>query len=150
MAKKNSHLKIVEQDDSLEEIWKLTRKEIAERARTLRLELETYRERLEGMPFDVVTDDCPHSVDYVDGSYPINLAEAFNPHIAGHYDWLEKALVGNHDVRLCRLKIETADTAFQIGVLAGAIFAGCSDREIDRLERGLVHATVSRPWRVKE
>jgi hypothetical protein len=47
------------------------------------------------------------------------------------------------------LKWETAWTSFQIGVLAGAIFAGCSDREIDRLERGLVHATVSRRWRVK-
>lgn len=31
----------------------------------------------------------------------------------------------------------TAETAFKIGVLAGAIFAGCSKEEVDRFKRGL-------------
>ena len=51
---------------------------------------------------------------------------------------------------LAELKWRTAETSFHIGVLAGAMFAGCPDREIDRLERGLIHAIVSRGWRFKE
>ncbi len=39
--------------------------------------------------------------------------------------------------KLFELKMETAETAFKIGVLAGAIFAGCSKEEVDRFKRGL-------------
>ncbi len=39
--------------------------------------------------------------------------------------------------KLFELKMETAKTAFKIGVLAGAIFAGCSKEQVDRFERGM-------------
>ena len=39
--------------------------------------------------------------------------------------------------KLFELKMGTAETAFKIGVLAGAIFAGCSKEEVDRFKRGL-------------
>jgi hypothetical protein len=37
----------------------------------------------------------------------------------------------------------SAESGFKNGVLAGAIFAGASDCEIDRLERGLAFSLVS-------
>jgi hypothetical protein len=52
-----SNLKLVDTDNEQRESWKLTRVEIASRVRNVRLELETFRTRLEVMPFDVVTDD---------------------------------------------------------------------------------------------
>jgi hypothetical protein len=63
---------------------------------------------------------------------------------------LEKSIPDGGGDDLCELLWKAIDTAFHIGVLGGAIFAGASDREIDRIERGLIHATVSRHWRVKE
>jgi hypothetical protein len=162
---KNSNLKIVQQQtageiesraererekDQRENSWKLARQEIGNRVRKLRLELETYRSRLEGMTFDVVTGDTPWSVDSVNSPYPLDLAEMFNPCIPGRYDPMYESISHEWKDELFNLKSETADTAFQIGVLAGAIFAGCSDREIDRLERGLIHATMSRNWRCKD
>ena len=110
------------------------------------------------MPFDVVTADTPHSVaipnalEPRDDASPLDLAESFNPCLAGQHDRIGELVPdpGELDTLICTMKIETADTAFQIGILAGAIFAGCSDREIDRLERGLVHATAVRWWRVKD
>jgi hypothetical protein len=145
LCKKNLKL---DTDKEQEESWKLTRIEVASRVRNVRLELETFRTRLEGMPFDVVTDDTPRSVDYVNGSWPIDLAETLSPCVKGRFDWIYERISEKDE--LFNLKSETAETAFQVGVLAGAIFAGCSDREIDRLERGLIHATVSRNWRCKE
>jgi hypothetical protein len=155
MAKKTSNLKIVEQQTKAEwqakyerekvakelkeeeESWRLTRPEITARVRALRAELDSFRAQLEGMPFDVVTSDIPVSVDYGDRPYPSELTEAFDPAIKGHYDRLEKATAHDLQDDLGALRWETAETSFQIGVLAGAMFSGASDREIDRLERGL-------------
>jgi len=111
MANKTSNLNA---DDS----WRLTRKEIAERARTVRRHLEKHRERLEGMPFDVVTADTPHSVDIPnaleprDDASPLDLAESFNPCLAGQHDRLEKSLPADADLdsQICTMKMETADT----------------------------------------
>ena len=103
------------------------------------------------MPFDVVTSDMPLSVDYGNRPCPSELTEALDPAIKGHYDRLHKATA--HDLNqddLGALKWKTAETSFQIGVLHGAMSTGASDREIDRLERGLIHATVSRGWRCKD
>ena len=167
MARQTSNLKIVEQQteeerakyerqklnkqrDEEEESWRLTRSEITARVRALRAQLEAFRAQLEGMPFDVVTEDIPLSVDYGDGSYPAELTEALDPAIQGHYDRLKKATTGALEDDLGALRWKTAETSFQIGVLAGAMFSGASDREIDRLERGLIHATVSRGWRCKD
>jgi hypothetical protein len=136
-----------------EDSWRLTRQEITARVRALRIELEAARARLEGMTFDVVTDDAldPHSMSNREKSSVTDLVDAFDPCILGHYKRVEN-LVGESCVHddLSNLKWQTSETAFQIGILQGAIFAGCSDREIDRLERGLIHATVSRKWRCKD
>jgi hypothetical protein len=77
----------------------------------------------------------------------IELMEDFDPCIPGHYKRLDEAIPDDNRLvdDLSALKWQTAETAFQI-----AIFAGCSDREIDRLERGLIHATVSQPRRCKD
>lgn len=48
------------------------------------------------------------------------------------------------------MKYILADTAFAIGVLAGAMFNGASEREIDRLERGLAYAIAASPCLHKE
>jgi hypothetical protein len=39
--------------------------------------------------------------------------------------------------------MDTAETAFKIGMLAGAIFAGCSKEQVDRFERGMVFSLMS-------
>lgn len=47
------------------------------------------------------------------------------------------------NVKLFSLKWSIADIAFKIGVLAGAIFAGCWKEQIDRFERGMVVSLTS-------
>jgi hypothetical protein len=171
MARKNSNLKIVEhqteaelqakyerekaakQRGEEEDSWRLTRQEITARARALRIELEAARARLEGMTFDVVTDDAldPHSMSNCEKSSVKALVDAFDPCIPGHFKRVKDALRGSEvDDDVEYLRWRTAETAFHIAILAGPIFAGASDREIDRLERGLIHATVSRGWRCKD
>jgi hypothetical protein len=158
--KKTSNLKIVQQQTlteaeqakyeqqkaekrrkELEESWKLTRTEIAGRAHALRLQLEVFRSQLEGLTFDIVNSQIPPSAE-TPSNRPdaIDLVDDFDSYIKGTADEMREK---EHD-ELFNLRMDTADTAFQIGILAGAIFSGASDREIDRLERGLIHATVSR------
>ena len=97
MAKKISNLKIVEQQteaelqakyerakaakqrDEEEDSWRLARPEITARARALRTELEAARARLEGMTFDVVTDDMPHSLGNYKRVCVTDLVDAFDP-----------------------------------------------------------------------
>ena len=144
--------KASKQRDEEEESWRLTRAEITARVRAIRAQLEAFRAQLEGVPFDVVTNDMPVSLDYGNRPCPSELTEALDPAIKGHYDRLHKATA--HDLELqddlAALKWKTAETSFQIGVLAGPMFADASDRKIDRLERGLIHATASRGWRCKD
>ena len=158
--KKTSNLKIVQQQTlteaeqakyeqqkaekrrkELEESWKLTRTEIAGRAHALRLQLEVFRSQLEGLTFDIVNSQIPPSAE-TPSNRPdaIDLVDDFDSYIKGTADEMRES---EHD-EIFNLRMDTADTAFQIGILAGAIFSGASDREIDRLERGLIHATVSR------
>lgn len=141
MAKKTSNLKVVQQqthtEDELqakrereeawkkreaeEETWKLSRVEITNRVRTLRLQLERFRTQLEGMTFDVVTEDIPRSVDYTTGnrSYPLGLVEAFDPCIEGHYQRLDSAIARDLTDDLCDLEWKLAETSFHIGALGG-------------------------------
>ena len=126
-----------------EESWRLTRSQIAARVRGIRAELESIRAQLEGMPFNVATDDTSPAA-----SWPIDLTEMLNPCVKGRLDWLYERISEKDE--LFNLISETAETAYQIGVLAGPMFSGASDREIDRLERGLIHAIVSRSWRCKD
>jgi hypothetical protein len=156
MARKDSNLKIVEHQteaelqakyerekaarrrDEEEDSWRLTRPDITALVRALRAQLEDYRYQLEAMTFDIIAVDTPPSIERGQDAYPGQLAEAFNPSLKGHYKRLSEALPSDdrllHD-DLSNLSLETAETSFHIGVLAGAVFTGASDREIDRLER---------------
>jgi hypothetical protein len=156
MTKKTSNLKVVERQDvykkreEREETWRLTRAEITASARAVRIHLESFRSQLEGMPFDVVTNDMPCSVQTrSDVPSVLELADGFDPCIKGRFDVLSES-IPDLSGELFNMKMDIAETAFQLGVLAGPIFSGASDREIDRLERGLIHATVSRRWRCKD
>jgi hypothetical protein len=102
---------------------------------------------LEGLTFDIVTSQIPLSAENPsERPDVINLVHDFDSYIKGRAAQMREK---EHD-ELFNQRMETAETAFQIGVLAGAIFSGASDREIERLERGLIHATVSRGWRCKD
>ena len=143
--------KLYKEREQEEDSWRLSRAEITVRARAVRAELEAVRARLEALTFDAESDDIPHSLDKGDRRYVIAIVEDFDPFIQGHFKRVEN-LVGNNRVHddLSNLRWQTAETAFQIGILQGAILAGCSDREIDRLERGLIHATAAKPWLSKD
>ena|SRR5687767_12649310 len=149
--KKTSNLKIVQQQTAeskkLEESWKLTRTEIAARAHALRLQLEAFRSQLEGVTFDIVTSQIPQSTE-TSSEKPdvINLVDDFDSYIKGRAEQMRES---EHDEQF-NLRMDTAETAFQIGVMWGAMATGASDREIDRLERGLIHATAAKPWRCKD
>ena len=131
---------------------KLDRNQLAARVAEIRRLLEDFGERLAGVRFDIVTHDMPPSLDCGNQVCPDNLVEMLNPLIPLYHKRCDKRLPEREGVRddLSNLKWNTADTAFAIGVLAGSIFAGASKREIDRMERGLVHATASRRWQCKE
>ena len=139
-----------EQKEKREASWKLNRRQIAGLAREIRIELEAARDRLEGMTFEALSGDMPPVIDNIEPHpYACELVGKFNPSIRGRYNLLE-GIAGIDPDELLQFKTEACESAFQIGVLAGAIFSGASDREIDRLERGLIHATMARPWRVKD
>jgi hypothetical protein len=66
------------------------------------------------------------------------------------YEELAKDPVYDRGAVLWEMRRNLAEATFAIGVFFGAMVHGASDREIDGLERGLVHATVSLHWQVKK
>lgn len=154
--KTQTNLKLVEQGEEekrrQEETWKLTRDEVAGRVRETRKYLEEFADRLSGLQFDVLNRDCPASLDCVDPTHPYQLAERLCPSIAGRFDRVDEQLPDT-ECRddLMELKMTLAEVAFAIGVFAGSLFSGlASQREIDRLERGLVWAITSRRSEIKD
>lgn len=156
MARKNGNLKLVEQDEEAkrrqqEESWKLTPDQVAGRVRKIRKYLEEWADRLAGLNFDVINMDTPPSIDYTELTRPYELAERLCPSITGRFDRVYDRLP-DEECRdnLVELKMTLAEVAFAIGVLAGLIFHGTASKsEIDRLERGLIWATASRPLEIK-
>ena len=172
---KHSNLKVVDQqhqepvrrEDELESC-KLTPAEITDRTREIRSILENFLDGLAGVPFDVVADEPGQSIRdglSVDakintwgrggiGVYTALLAERLNPLIKRDYESCHEELakdpVYDRGAVLWEMRRNLAETTFAVGVLFGAMVHGASDREIDRLERGLVHATVSRYGQVKK
>ena len=138
-TKKNANLKLVDSDQTQQsKTWeekqqelKITRDELQQRVAALRSELETYREQLDAAPFDILADDEPRSLQQK-RKYLIDLVEALNPRVSALYDLIK---VETDD--LFALKLESATTGFQIGVLAGVILAGATKETVDRFERGL-------------
>jgi len=130
--------------------WKLRPDQIRLRVREIREDLGIFRDRLAAVCFDVVADDMPTSLDHGSDVCPSTLVELLNPCITGFQEICEAKIPREIQDELNSLKWHTADTAFAIGVLFGCMISGASEKEIDRLERGLVHATVSRRWQVTD
>ena len=117
------------------------------RVREIRAQLEAFSARLAGVTFDIVSDEMPCSLDYGNNTtvkYVHYLAERLNPLLKLYHERISEGRDNGDDVG--SLRWEMADAAFAIGVLAGAIFTGSPERDVDRLEKGLVHATASRRW----
>jgi hypothetical protein len=135
-----------------EESWKLTRAEIADRVGQLRRELEAAKERYDGARFDNYTDGIPASLDVVHVNHePCYAVSYLSPFLERMVDDLQ-----NNIFRKCQsddvfeLYFWSTQTAYEFGMLAGAIYADCSRETIDRFERGLVTALTARHWISKE
>jgi hypothetical protein len=77
-----------------------------------------------------------------------------NPFIKRDYESCHEELakdpVYDRGAVLWEMRRNLAEAAFAIGVFFGAMVHGASEQEIDRLERGLIHATASLHWQVKK
>jgi len=133
-----------------EESWKIPRDEIKNRVQAIRNELESQHRQLEGAPFDISCDDMPLSLDRWPRKELLELVASANPLVDGLFGMID-AHTKNHgcdesldfNAKLFLLKMEAEETGFKIGVLAGAIFAGCSKDQVDKYERGLAFALSS-------
>jgi hypothetical protein len=171
MAKKPPKLTVVKNDEpkperkTYDELkqerkeWRITRPEARARVHALRIELEYYREQLEAVPFDIPSGDMcpPNCLDNGERQYATNLVENLNPIIEGLFKRCDEVAEkhGCHEemdynAQLYEMKMHTAETGFYIGVLAGAIFAGCPKEQVDRFERGLLFALTANNQIVKE
>jgi hypothetical protein len=132
-----------------EQKWKLSAEEITKRVRVIRRELEAARARYEGTMFDILTEGSePRSMSTDEGiREPYELANFLRPALEGYYE-RSRGPVSDED-SVAFLQYEGIEAGFQIGILAGFIFAGADVREIDRAERGLIHASMARERRVK-
>ena len=134
------------------EQWKLTKAEIAKRVKDIRRELEAAKARYEGALLDNYTDGIPRSLDIVDvNKEPYGAVDYLCPSLKGRLDRLQ-----NETYEAClsddvgELYFWSTEIAFQIGMLAGAIYADCPKETVDRFERGLAFALAARHWMVKE
>ncbi len=133
-----------------EESWTRTPAQIAAKVKDIRHELEQARNRYDGAVFDAVGDSMPCSMDTADKRETWDLVEDLNPCLVGFYNRCTNILgnCGEAD-DVGSLRWQGMHYAFQLGMFAGFIFSGASEKEIDRLERALVHATAARHWEVK-
>jgi hypothetical protein len=167
MAKKTSNLEIVQQRTEAEkkkwseeyERWETAEKELRipahelkQRVRALRDELERYRAQLEAVPFDIPAGDfsLPKCLDNCDRKYTRDLVDDLDKRVKARFEMID-AFAKEHgchenldfQAKLFELKMDTAETGFKIGILAGVIFAGCSKEQVDRFERGMVFSLTS-------
>jgi len=126
---------------------RITPIELRQRVSALRDELEDYQRQLEALPFDIPHNDTPYPLDFQERKYHVELIETFNPTLCSLFDMIDEYAEqhGCHELldfnsKLFELKAEYAATGFRIGVLAGAIFAGCPKDIVDRFTRGLEFA----------
>jgi hypothetical protein len=136
-----------ERRENEENGWRISVAEIKLRVRAIRTELEKCSEMMAGLNFDFF-GPVQWSIDGRDDDLDTAaLAEQLNPVINGRWKRVQSHLYETGEVSLADddlgpMKWDLADAAFAIGVLAGAIFTEAPEREINRLERGLVHATI--------
>jgi hypothetical protein len=131
-----------------EESWKLTRKELARRVHQLRGELEAAKERYDGALFDNFTDGIPRTLDADERNRePYGAVEFLSPGLKGRTERLQKenplSCISDDASELFFFSTEVA---YQIGMLAGAIYADCSKATVDRFERGLVVSLFACHW----
>ena len=131
---------------------KLTRDEIAMRVSQLRKELEAAKQRYDAALFDNFTDGIPPSLDHVGvNREPYGAVYHLSPLLEA---WVEQLQHG--EVKSClsddvfELFFFSTTTAYEFGMLAGAIYADCPTTTIDRFERGLVTALTACHWIIKE
>jgi len=128
-----------------EESWKLDKPEIEARVHRIRDELQTAKEQMDAAVFDVMTNGIPRSLDSsIARREPDEMARYLLPSIVGHYDRCKKVLADWEADDIGCVQFDTAEVAFQIGILARAIFTGSSKEEVDTLERSLAFATAAR------
>ena len=161
MADKNKdgNLKVVPCWDKTAMEWekeekelRISEREARQRVRVLRDELEAYRQQMEGVPFDIPAGHAcsPMCLANTARRHTLELVESLDPRVNGLFemidDYASKHGCYEHldfEAKLFAMKLATAETTFKIGVLAGAIFAGCSREQVDRFERGLVVSLTS-------
>ena len=135
-----------------EQRLKLSLPEIASRVGELRKELEAAKQRYDGALFDNYTDGIPPSLDIVDvNRAPYSAVYYLSPLLEATVEQLQHGTVKrclSDDV--FELFFFSTQTAYEFGMLAGAIYADCSTATIDRFERGLVTALAACHWIVKE
>jgi hypothetical protein len=164
MKPKKSNLKIVnthtEEHKEAEEQWsaaedklRISKREVRRRVRNLRNEMEGYRNLLDGMLFDVVTRESPYCLEGSEGRDPLELVEELNPFVKGYQEMLidlaaKPACHRMLDDKFYLWSESAVDSSFQLGILAGAILAGCPKEVVDRFENGLAVAFCSRHWQI--
>lgn len=127
-----------------EENWRLVPSDLARRVRAAVAELESLRDAVEGVPFDI-TGDVPRSLENGAKRRWIGyLVESLNPRIRGLLDrCIRDASIEavTHDIGddLFNAEIEICETSFSVGLLAGVIFSGASAETVARYTRGFEH-----------
>jgi len=142
--------------DETEKSWRITQEEVVQRVESVRRWLEKRQRGLEGAPFDMFADNTPCFLyDSVD-KLTSDLVEDLNPLIEKYFESINTFAEehGTHEFldfesKLLSLKSEAANSGFKVGVLAGAIFSGCSEETIDRFERGLAITMQTNPHLIK-
>ena len=128
-----------------QESWKLSRDEIANRVHKLREELEAAKQRYNGALFDNFYDGIPRSLDHLGlNREPFGAVYLMSPKLEAMVHRLQ------HNEPISCLSDDVfelfywgTDTAYMIGMLAGAIYADSPTATIDRFERGLVIALAA-------
>jgi len=135
-----------------EEKLKLTRHEIARRVRQLRKELEAAKQRYDGALFDNFTDGSPPSLDIVNvNREPYGAVYHLSPLLEARVEQLQHGeLKSSLSDDIFELFFFSTTTAYEFGMLAGAIYADCPTATIDRFERGLMTALGACHWIIKE
>jgi hypothetical protein len=144
-----ARLKLVTEEDQKraahqtdQDSWKVSRAEIAKRVRVIRRELEAAKARYDGALMDNYCDGIPASLDIMDvNKAPYGAVDYLFPWLKGRFGRLTNGIaVSDLRTDAADLYFWSTEAAFQIGMLAGAIYSDCPKATIDRFERALVFA----------
>lgn len=129
--------------------WRITSQQVRDKVHTLRLELESCRQQLEAVPYDLA-DEMPLCLQSSNRKDQSELSEELNPLITHLFERCDSVAqkygVGaemDYNAQLFALKQQLAETSFRVGLLAGVMFSGASNETIDRFERGLIYSLTA-------